>query len=64
MDVAKLTEEQAKDQLAFYMELSNTQSLEIGRLTTELMKANISTRNLEAAFESAAKTNQKEGGAK
>lgn len=50
MDIEKLTEEQAKDQLAFHMELTKRQSQEIGRLNTEVMKANITSQNLQQAL--------------
>lgn len=43
----ELTLEQAKAELEFYVLLSNKQSQEIGRLTTELMKSNISNSNLQ-----------------
>lgn len=51
MDINQLTEEQAKDELAFYMELTNNQSNEIGRLTTEGMKANMTIRDLRKALQ-------------
>lgn len=51
MNISELTEEQAKNELAFYMELTENQSNEIGRLNTEGIKANMTIRNLKKALQ-------------
>ena len=45
------TVEQLKEQLNFYANLSAQQSQEIGRLSTEIIKANITVNNLTAQLE-------------
>lgn len=51
MNINELTEEQLKNELAFYMELTENQSNEIGRLNTEGIKANMTIRNLKKALQ-------------
>lgn len=55
------TPEQLKGQLEFYAKLASHQSNEIGRLSTEIIKANMTVENLTAQL---TKNEKKEGGAK
>ena len=46
-----MTEEQKDEQLTFYQELAARQSNEIGRLSTEIIKANMAVNNLAAQLQ-------------
>lgn len=44
-------QEKLQDELDFYKALCNRQAVELGKLTTELIKANMSNENLQHALQ-------------